>query len=98
MNVFKEKEEDSADALPAPGSSSAAPLPLPVALGRQTSEAATESPSAAVGRAEGTEAPGRRLVATGGLRCGQPLELGTNDDLSVDSDLRLSIFGQSQMK
>lgn len=72
MNVFtKEKEEDSADALPAPSipSGSSSGLPLPVALGRQTSAATAptaESPAASVaGRAEGTEgteAPGRRLV------------------------------------
>ena len=69
MNVFtKEKEEDSADALPAPSipSGSSSGLPLPVALGRQTSAATAESPAAGVaGRAEGTEgteAPGRRLV------------------------------------
>ena len=68
MNVFtKEKEEDSADALPPSiPSGSSSGLPLPVALGRQTSAATAESPAAGVaGRAEGTEgteAPGRRLV------------------------------------
>lgn len=68
MNVFtKEKEEDSADALPPSiPSGSSSGLPLPVALGRQTSAATAptaESPAPSVaGRAEGTEgteAPGR---------------------------------------